>query len=277
MVRIRRGEPPRKPRLAYHSAMLLFIIIGGLLGLIAGGLVGAVLGAVFGGVAGHYLLTVLFGRGLDTVRAQFIDSTFAVMGALCKADGRVTGDEIRVAEQFLSRLGLRGEQRRSAQAAFNRGKAPEFDLDAELALLRASGGRSPALLQLFLQIQLSAIAADGNVHPEEHALLVRVARGLGLSEVDVEAIEALLRGSSSADADRAASRAARLPDAYATLGVDSQAGDAEVKKAYRRLMSRHHPDKLAARGMPENMRPMAEEKTREIRKAYDLIKEARGF
>ena len=42
-------------------------------------------------------------------------------------------------------------------------------------------------------------------------------------------------------------------------------------------MSRHHPDKLAARGMPENMRPMAEEKTREIRKAYDLIKEARGL
>src|SRR6056297_1252784 len=212
--------------------MFLFILIGGLLGLIVGGVAGAVLGAVIGGVAGHYLLTVLFGRGLGAVRAQFVDSTFAVMGALCKADGRVTGEEIRIAEQFFSRLALSDEQRRSAKAAFNRGKSPDFDLDAELARLRVSAGRSPALLQLFLQIQLSAIAADGVVHAEEHALLLRVARGLGLSE---------------------------------------------VKKAYRRLMSQHHPDKLAARGMPENMRPMAEEKTREIRKAYDLIKEARGF
>lgn len=253
-------------------------MIGGLLGLMAGGIGGAVIGAVVGGVAGHYLLTVLFGRGLGAVRAQFIDSTFAVMGALCKADGAVTGDEIRVAEQFFSRLALSDEQRRSAKAAFDRGKSPDFDLDAELARLRVSGGRSPALLQLFLQIQLSAIAADGVIHAKEHALLLRVARGLGLSEADVDSLEALLRGSSSASAGGAASSgSARMADAYATLGVDSKAGDAEVKKAYRRLMSQHHPDKLAARGMPENMRPMAEEKTREIRKAYDLIKDARGF
>ncbi|HKL49824.1 MAG TPA: co-chaperone DjlA [Wenzhouxiangellaceae bacterium] len=254
--------------------MLLFILIGGLLGLIAGGVVGALLGAAIGAVAGHYLLTVLFGRGLGAVRAQFIDSTFAVMGALCKADGQVTDAEIRIAEQFFSRLALSDEQRRSARAAFNRGKASDFDLDAELARLRASGGRSPALLQLFLQVQLSAIAADGVIHAEEHALLLRVARGLGLSEVDVDRLEALLRGSSAGEA---ASRSSRLADAYAALGVDSQAEDAEIKKAYRRLMSRHHPDKLASRGMPESMRPIAEEKTREIRKAYDLIKEARGL
>jgi len=257
--------------------MLLFILIGGLLGLVAGGVAGALLGAVVGGVAGHYLLTVLFGRGLAAVRAQFVDSTFAVMGALCKADGRVSGEEIRVAEAFIQRVALGDAQRRSAKAAFNRGKAPDFDLDAELARLRATGGRSPALLQLFLQIQLSAIAADGVVHPEEHALLLRVARGLGLSEVDVDRIEAMLRGAAAHDGDPAKNASERLADAYAALGVDAQAGDADVKKAYRRLMSRHHPDKLASRGMPESMRPMAEEKTREIRKAYDLIKEARGF
>jgi len=272
-----RTRATEKNKLAYHPGMFLFILIGGLLGLIAGGVGGAVIGAIIGGVAGHYLLTVLFGRGLGAVRAQFVDSTFAVMGALCKADGRVTGEEIRIAEQFFSRLALSDEQRRSAKAAFNRGKSPDFDLDAELARLRVSAGRSPALLQLFLQIQLSAIAADGVVHAEEHALLLRVARGLGLSQVDVDRLEALLRGSSSAGAGDAESRSSRVADAFATLGVDPQAGDAEVKKAYRRLMSQHHPDKLAARGMPENMRPMAEEKTREIRKAYDLIKEARGF
>ena len=101
--------------------------------------------------------------------------------------------------------------------------------------------------------------------------MVRVARGLGLSEADVERIEAMLRGSTGA----AGAATARIDDAYATLGVEPEASDAEVKKAYRRLMSRHHPDKLASRGMPESMRPVAEERTREIRRAYDAIKKHR--
>lgn len=254
--------------------MLLFILIGGVLGLVVGGIGGAVLGALAGGMLARLLLTVFFARGLDAVRAQFVDSTFAVMGAVCKADGQVTDDEIRVAEQFFSRLSLSEQQRQSARAAFNRGKAPEFDLDAELARLRAIAGRSPALLQLFVQVQLTAIAADGVIHDDEHALLLRIARGLGLSDADVERLEAMLRG--AAGAETAENREARLDDAHATLGVDPDASDAEVKKAYRRLMSRHHPDKLAGRGMPESMRPVAEEKTREIRKAYDIITGHRG-
>lgn len=251
--------------------MLLFVLIGAVVGLLVGGGVGAVLGALAGGALAHLLLTRLFGRGLDAIRAQFLESTFAVMGAVCKADGRVTEAEIRVAEQFFSRLSLSRDQRRAARDAFNRGKAAGFDLDAELVRLRSLAGRSPALLQLFVQVQLSAVAADGVVHADEHALMVRIARGLGLSEIDVERIEAMLRGST----EPAGAATARIDDAYAALGVEPNATDAEVKKAYRRLMSRHHPDKLASRGMPESMRPVAEERTREIRRAYDAIKEHR--
>jgi len=254
--------------------MFLFILIGGLIGLIAGGIAGAMAGVVAGAALGHLLLTRLFARGLDTVRARFLDSTFSVMGALCKADGRVTDDEIRIAERFFARLALSSEQRRAAQAAFNRGKRDDFELDAELARLRAVAGRAPALLKFFLEVQLSAITADGVVHPEEHALFLRVARGLGISEADLERLEAMLRG--SARGPGVAAEPGRLDAAYATLGVDPAAGDAEIKKAYRRLMSQHHPDKLAARGLPESMRPVAEEKTREIRKAYDVIREQRG-
>lgn len=252
--------------------MLLFILIGGVVGLLFGGIGGAVLGGVAGGILARLLLTVFFARGLGAVQAQFLDSTFAVMGAVCKADGHVTDNEIRVAEQFFSRLSLSDEQRKSAMAAFNRGKAPDFDLNSELGRLRTIARSNQALLQLFLQVQLSAIAADGVVHDDEHALLVRIARGLGLSEADVERLEAMLRGATGASAGVTPERAgARLENAYATLGVDPNASDAEVKKAYRRLMSKHHPDKLAGRGMPESMRPVAEERTREIRKAYDVI------
>jgi DnaJ like chaperone protein len=60
------------------------------------------------------------------------------------------------------------------------------------------------------------------------------------------------------------------------LGVAAGATDAEVKTAYRRLMNQHHPDKLVAKGLPEEMVALATEKTQEIKAAYDTVKAARG-
>jgi len=133
-------------------------------------------------------------KRLRSVQSEFMKSVFAVMGAVCKADGVVTDDEIKVAEGLFEKFRLNAEQRQTAKAAFNRGKSDDFDLDAALAeFMRVSRGQS-GLLQMFLQVQVAAVAADGEVHPAEHEMLVRVARGLGLSEQQVEQLEALLRG-----------------------------------------------------------------------------------
>ena len=70
---------------------------------------------------------------------------------------------------------------------------------------------------------------------------------------------------------------APIEDAYRVLGVTADATDRDVKTAYRRLMNQHHPDKLRARGMPESRIPVAEEKTREIRAAYDRVRSVRGM
>jgi DnaJ like chaperone protein len=247
--------------------MVLFALIG----LIVGGVRGLLIGAAIGYAAGWVLRNVL-GKQLVLVQAQFLESTFAVMGAVCKADGAVSRDEIQVAESMFARLNLSSEQRQSAMAAFTRGKAPGFDLDAEVGkFARASRGHRPILL-MFMQIQCAAVAADGNIHPAEHQMLVRVARGLGLSEADVAQLEALLRTGAPGPSPQT-----KLADAYAALGISSSASDAEIKQAYRRLMSQNHPDKLAGKGLPESMREMAEERSREISTAYALIKEARGF
>ncbi len=129
------------------------------------------------------------------------------------------------------------------------------------------------LLQLFLQIQLSAIAADGRVHDNEHRMMLHVARAMGLAEADVERLEAMLRQASVGAGEL---RDHVGEDAYAILGVNPSASDAEVKKDYRRLMSRYHPDKFASQGLPENMRAVAEERVREIRRAYDSIQQQRS-
>ena len=217
-------------------------------------IIGALLGALFGGFPG----------------------LFVIMGALCKADRVVTRDEIDAVERIFGMLNLHGEARAQAKDAFNRGKQADFDLDAAVDQFAAlTRGRGP-LLQLFLQLQVMAVAADGRIDPAERTMLVRIANRLGLTESDVAQLEALLRAATSGpSAAGAPPRQDQLADAYAALGVSAGASPTEIKRAYRKLMSQNHPDKLASRGLPESMRPVAEERSREINSAYDLIKAAR--
>jgi DnaJ like chaperone protein len=257
------------------------IVLGlALLGLLVGGRTGLVLGVLLG-LGIRWALRVVVTQGLKQGQSQFLDATFSVMGALSKADGVVTRDEIEAAQHVFDMLRLPPDERDRAKASFNRGKGEDFDLDAEIDRLRGSVafGRGP-MLRLFLQIQVMTVTADGEIHAAEHAMLVRIARRLGLTERDVAQLEAMLRaGARSAGTGQAGAPppSVWLEDAYTALGLTAAASDAEVKRAYRRLVSENHPDKLAARGLPESMRQVAEEKTREINVAYDLIKESRGF
>ena len=250
--------------------MPIAIIIAVVIGFFLGGPIAAlVLGAIVWWLRRSAPMRFL--RDLKAIQRQFLDSTFAVMGALCKADGRVTEAEIRTAESLFEKLRLNPDARRSAQASFQRGKATDFDLEAELRLFMNRCGRNRALLSMFLQVQLSAVAADGALHPAEHQMLLRIARSLGLPESEVRRLEAML----GAGVQGAPASADALAAAYDVLGLAPEASDAEVKKAYRRQVSQNHPDKLAARGLPDSMREMAEERTREIVEAHDRIMAAR--
>ena len=252
-----------------------------LIGALIGGAIGSLPGFFIGGLIGYYggiaLQRSVIGS-LRVAQTQLFDSVFAIMGALCKADQVITRDEINAVEQIFRMLNLQGEQRDQAKAAFNRGKQPDFDLDSAVdQFAQLTRGRGP-LLQLFLQLQVMAVAADGRIDPAEHEMLVRIARRLGLSEADVSQLEALLRATKEGrSAPGGAPLKDRIADAYAALGVTPDSSPAEIKRAYRKLISQNHPDKLAARGLPESMRPVAEERSRELNAAYDLLKEARNI
>ena len=257
--------------------LLLCALIGYSFGGGLGLLIGLGIGVLVRGLSRNAAL-----QGLQAVQSRFLDTTFAVMGAVCKADGVVTPEEIRVTEEIFERLQLSPELRDAAKEAFRRGKSPEFDLDAAVDEFARAARGATALHQLFLQIQLSAVAADGRVHPAERELLVHVARRLGLGEIDIARLEALLRAAASGAASPGTGSTRpppqqRLDDAYSALGVTPQASESELKSAYRKLMRDNHPDRLTAKGLPEHMRALAEERAREINVAYDLIKQARGF
>jgi len=256
-------------------------LVGGAFGFMAGGPLGALLGAALGHQVDSGLKQLGEGAPGETERTQtaFFTATFSVMGHVAKADGRVSHDEIALARQVMAQMQLDEAQTRLAINLFNEGKAPDFPLDAVLLQLRRECHRRTTLLQMFLEIQLHAAYADGVMDLEEQRLLLHVFEQLGFSRAEFDHLEALVQGARhfGGREEAQAPTRDRLQEAYSILGVEAEAEDAVVKRAYRRLMNQHHPDKLVARGLPEEMVELATEKTREIREAWETVKRARGM
>ncbi len=258
-------------------------LVGGAFGFMLGGPLGAVLGAALG----HN-----FDKGINAlpederlgpgeqqrVQMAFFTATFSVMGAVAKADGKVTREEIRLAETVMQQMNLDEGMRKTAIRLFNEGKQADFPLDDVLEQFRFECHRRQTLMQMFIEIQLQAAYADGSMDTQERDLLKLICRKLGFSELLFKQLEQRIQAERHhAQSGTADSRAMSVNDAYAILGVSSATSDKELKKAYRRLISQHHPDKLVSKGLPEEMMKMASQKTHEIKQAYDKLKQHRGM
>ncbi len=250
-------------------------LLGGGVGFALGGPLGALIGAALG----HTVDTRRRGStgGRERTQTAFFTATFSVLGHLAKADGRVTHDEIRLAEAVMAQMQLGAEVRELAKSLFRRGKEPGFDLDAVLDQFKRECHRSRMLLQMFIEILLQAAYVDGLLHPAERGILLHICSRLGISPAQFDHLDAIVRGAHGRRMHGNGDRGNELARAYAILDVSPEAGDDEVKRAYRRLLNQHHPDKLVAKGLPEEMMKLASEKTHEIRKAYECIRAARGF
>lgn len=254
-----------------------------------GGPVGAVLGAALGHGFDKGLVTVtdevLEPGERERVQTAFFTTTFSVLGHIAKFDGRVSAREIGVAESIMDEMDLTPDMRRTAIRLYNEGKSPDFPLDEVLDQFRSECRRRQTLMQMFLEIQLQGAYADGRMQPVKEALLRHIAMQLGFPEAVFWRLERMVRAERgfadhAGDQERRSSprsAGASLEDAYSVLNVPSGAEDADVKKAYRRLLNQHHPDKLVSKGLPEEMMRLAAQKTHEIKQAYETIKKARGM
>ncbi|AMH18013.1 MAG: co-chaperone DjlA [Hafnia sp.] len=272
-----------------------------------GKLIGLVLGLMSGTGFWGVVLGLLIGHMIDKSRqvrssgyfsnqaqrqALFFSTTFQVMGHLTKSKGRVTEADINLASALMERMQLHGAARTAAQQAFREGKQADFPLREKLRELRSICFGRVDLIRMFLEIQLQAAFADGSLHPNERAVLYVIAEELGFSRVQFEQFLSMMEGGrqfgggyqqqgqyqqQGGFGGYQRQTGPTLADACKVLGVKPNDDATTIKRAYRKLMSEHHPDKLVAKGLPPEMMEMAKQKAQEIQAAYDLIKKEKGF
>ena len=255
--------------------------IGKLIGALVGWLllrhpIGIVIGALFG----H--LWDIGALGISPAQQHgarsFIGPLFGLAGAIAKSDGRVSEPEIAATENLMARMQLNPEQRASAIERFNAGKQPDFAVALAIADLKAWCGGRRDLAFLLLDMLLDIVYAEGPLVAGKLAIVRKLCWSLGVHERELAALAAM-RGYaySTPGGDERPHAESRSPgkDPYAVLGLTPDASDREIKNAYRRLISQHHPDKLG--DVPEELKRRAEERAREINAAYEKIREARGI
>ncbi|GAA6170521.1 co-chaperone DjlA [Colwellia sp. KU-HH00111] len=254
--------------------MLSRNVFGALLGMWLGHMFDRGRGFDFDGTSG--------GKEDDVARqAAFFYTTFSVMGHVAKAKGQVTNHEIAFASAYMDKLNLSSELRQQAQDAFREGKTATFPLKERLRQFKRICGNRHDLRLMFLEIQIQVAFSDGELDIKEREVLHTTAKFLGYSARQLDNLLEMIiasaafnqggQGYQQFNGDNATTSAGQLDNAYKILGVGKDTSQAEVKKAYRKLMSQHHPDKLIAKGLPPAMMDAAKEKTQDIQAAYDLI------
>jgi DnaJ like chaperone protein len=201
----------------------------------------------------------------ETAQSAFMVALISLAAKVAKADGKVTREEVATFDGFLAReLGMPAAERRIAARIFNQARDSRVPASAFARQVRSILAGQPDRLRDLVSLLLKIAWADGKLDPVEESLIRSIAADLGLSERDYAGAKALFsRGNPSA--------------AYAVLGVEPTASETEIKRSYRRLAREYHPDKLAAKGLPEDFLKFANEKLQAINEAYELIREQRGF
>jgi len=289
-------------------------IWGKVVGVLLGFMFGRVAGAILGLVVGHIFDTTYskdfsqkggFSRlftSSDEIQQQavFFHSLFSALGHVAKSDGKVTEEDIQIASALMDEMNLTGDVRLEAQQAFRDGKQRDFAITEMLQQFKEQCHARRDVLQIYLEILIQAACAHKKLSAAQYTVFEKVAKALGFRRFELdflimtfEAEQRFRRGRSQANsqrtqqgqyrqgrqqsASRSYSATAELDDAYKILGIKQSDDATLIKKAYRRQMSLHHPDKMASKGLPAQALELSKQKAQDIQAAYELVRKHKQF
>jgi len=262
-------------------------IIATILGLFFGGPIGAIIGFFIGSFLdqsvnkNNSFRTNGAGPGFNWHWRQafsqpFVRGVFVLMGYLAKADGRITSNEITIASNVMTQLRLTDEQRHKAMRWFYDGKNQQFDPTEVLQKLKFY--RQPPFMRILLTCLTNIAYANGAPSVAQQRILKEICAKLEIPEPQAQQQYSYSQYSHqySDNHHYSSPRKNSLSEDYDIMGLKADADVATVRKTYRRLMNKFHPDKLASKGASEKELKAANEKIYKIRSAYENVMQSKG-
>ncbi len=211
----------------------------------------------------------------------FMETLFSMLGKLAAADGYVSSEEEKTFRNVvINELHITSPESISmAMRIFREASSSSTPVSQYASRARDTFGNRPQLLEMMLLIMIRVSASVDGIHPAEDRILRESAVVFGYSASAYESIRSryTFGGRSSRGNSFAGGSGGDLKDAYATLDVNADATESEIRKSYRKKAAEYHPDKIAAKGLPKEFTEFARTKFQEIQHAWELIRSARNF
>ena len=262
-------------------------IIATILGFFFGGPMGAIIGFFIGSFLDQSVNKTQSNSGgsrqnffnghwnwKQTLNQPFIRGVFILMGYLAKADGQVTPNEIRIASNVMTQLRLPDNQRHLAMRWFYDGKNQQFDPEEVFQKLRLY--RQTPLMRVLLTCLTTIAYANGAPSVTQRQVLKGICEKLGIPNPEAQQQYSYSQHNYSDNHHYTSQKTNTLSDDYQLMGLKSDADVATIRKTYRRLMNKFHPDKLTSKGASEKEIKAANEKIYQIRSAYENVMKSKG-
>lgn len=219
-------------------------------------------GGPIGGIIGYYVGKNIFASKIDN-KTAFEISLLILSSVVIKADGKVLKSELDYVKKFFTNTF--GEKKSNEYfRMFNNLNKQDYSSKLRQVCLQLNSHINHSSRLEIIHFLFGVAASDNDIHPKEVETIKRIATYMNINPYDFESIKSMFLAKGGVSSEQH----------YTVLGITKDATDTQVKKAYRKMAVKYHPDKL--QGVSEDIKKLAEEKFMKVKEAYEQIMKGRN-